>query len=161
MGRCMLKPMVLSKLIQAAEVTDTSRALVVGCSTGYSAALLARLAASVVALEEDAALARVAANTLSGLGIANVTVETGPLIAGAPKSAPYDVMLIEGSVEHIPDALSEQLAAGGRLVCVLKSGPAGKAMLYRRAAGTLSGRPIFEASACPLPSFASPRAFIF
>jgi protein-L-isoaspartate(D-aspartate) O-methyltransferase len=160
-GRCMLKPMVLSKLVQAAEVADTDRALVVGCGTGYSAALLARLAASVVGLEEDASLARLAAATLSGLGIANVVVETGPLNDGAPKRGPYDVMLIEGAVEHIPDALGEQLSDGGRLVCVLKAGPAGKAMLYRRAAGTLSGRPIFEASACALPAFAAPPAFVF
>jgi protein-L-isoaspartate(D-aspartate) O-methyltransferase len=159
-GRCMLKPMVLAKLVQAAEVTETSRALVVGCGTGYSAALLARLAASVVALEEDAALARGATSTLSSLGIANVSLETGPLTGGAPKSAPYDVMLIEGAVEHIPDALTAQLSDDARLVCV-KAGPAGKAMLYRRAAGVLSGRPIFEASACVLPAFAAPRAFVF
>ncbi len=159
-GRCMLKPMVLAKLVQAAEVTETSRALVVGCGTGYSAAILARLAASVVALEEDAALARLATATLSSLGVANVAVETGPLAGGAPKSAPYDVMLIEGAVEHIPDSLSAQLSDGARLVCV-KAGPAGKAMLYRRAAGVLSGRSIFDASACALAAFAAPREFVF
>jgi protein-L-isoaspartate(D-aspartate) O-methyltransferase len=159
-GRCMLKPMVLAKLVQAAEVANTSRVLIVGCGTGYSAALLARLAASVVALEEDAALARSAMSTLSSLGVANVTVEAGPLTGGAPKSAPYDVMLIEGAVEHIPDALTAQLSDDARLVCV-KAGPAGKAMLYRRAAGVLSGRPIFEASACVLPAFAAPHAFVF
>jgi protein-L-isoaspartate(D-aspartate) O-methyltransferase len=159
--RCMLKPMVLAKLVQAAEVREGDRALVVGCGTGYSAALLARLGASVVGLEDNDSLARIARATLSGLGIAGVTVETGPLPAGFPKRAPYEVILIEGSIEDIPPTFQEQLSEGGRLVCVQRSGPVGKAMLYYRTADAFSGRPIFDASATALPGFAKPRAFVF
>src|SRR5436190_21707970 len=93
-ARRMLKPMVLSKLIQAAKITDTDRVLVVGCGTGYSAAILASLAGSVVALEEDAALAGQAAKTLSALGHSNVEVVRGPLTQGWPAGAPYDAILI-------------------------------------------------------------------
>lgn len=159
--RCLLKPMVLAKLVQAAEVREGDRALVVGCGTGYSAALLARLGASVVGLEDNESLARIARATLSGLGITDVIIETGPLPGGFGKGAPYDVILVEGSIEDVPPALSEQLSQGGRLVCVQQSGPVGKAMLYYRTADAFSGRPIFDATAMALPGFATPRAFVF
>ncbi len=160
-ARGALKPMVLAKLVQAADVAATDRVLVVGAGTGYSAALLGRLAASVVALEEDESLARVARATLASLGAANVTVETGPLAAGAPKAAPFDVILVEGSVERIPQELLGQLADGGRLVCVKRTGPAGKGTLYLRTANAVSERPVFDAWAVPLAAFAAPRAFVF
>ncbi|MGE0750871.1 MAG: protein-L-isoaspartate O-methyltransferase [Variibacter sp.] len=160
-SRCLLKPMVLAKLVQAADVREGDRALVVGCGTGYSAALLARLGASVVGLEDNDSLARIARATLSGLGIAEVAVETGPLAGGFAKGGPYAVILIEGSIEDIPSTLREQLSERGRLVCVQQSGPVGKAMLYYRTADAFSGRPIFDASATALPGFAKPRAFVF
>jgi protein-L-isoaspartate(D-aspartate) O-methyltransferase len=160
-ARGALKPMVLAKLVQAADVAATDRALVVGAGTGYSAALLGRLAAAVVALEEDESLARIARGTLAGLGIANVTVETGPLAPRAPAAAPFDVILVEGGVERVSPELLAQLAEGGRLVCVKQKGPAGKGTLYLRTTDAISERPVFDASAVPLAAFAAPRAFVF
>ena len=157
--RRLLKPMVLAKLLQVAAIGESDRVLDVGCATGYASALLARLAGSVVALEEDAALVRHAQQALSG--VANVKLVTGPLVVGWPAEAPYDVIVLEGATEVVPQALLRQLKDGGRLVCVLGRGPACKAMLYRAADGEHSGRPVFDAAAPLLPGFAEPPAFVF
>src|ERR1700680_387405 len=90
--RCLLKAMVFAKLVQTAEIDETDHVLDVGCAAGYSAAVLARLARSVVALEEDASLANRASEMLASLGATNVSVVTGPLSQGWPGRAPYDVM---------------------------------------------------------------------
>ena len=132
-GRRLLRPMVLAKLIQAAELEATDRVLDVGCATGYSAAVLARIAGQVVALEQDAGLAKAASDSLSAQP--NVDVVSGALAAGWPQGAPYDVIVLEGATEVVPQALCHQLKDGGRLVCVLGSGPGSKAMLYRAATG--------------------------
>jgi protein-L-isoaspartate(D-aspartate) O-methyltransferase len=158
--RGLLKPMVLARLIQAAEIGAGDRVLDVGCATGYGAAVLARLAGSVVALEQDSALARHAAENLAGIGAANVAVETGPLTAGWPAGAPYDVIVLEGSIEIEPRGLLRQLRQGGRLVGVLGRGSAAKAVVYR-AGQQASGRPVFDAVAPLLPGFAEPPAFVF
>ena len=159
--RRLLKPMVLAKLIQAADVGETDRVLDIGCATGYSSALLGRLAGSVTALEEDAALALHAKTTLAALAASNVTVMTGPLAAGWPAGGPYDVIVLEGASEVVPHDLHGQLKEGGRLVCVLGHGPAGKAMLFRSLEGELSGRPIFDAAAPVLPGFTKAPEFVF
>jgi len=158
-GRCLLKPMVLAKLIQAAEIAPGDSLLDVGCATGYSSALLAQLAGAVVALEEDRALAGAAERNLSPLP--NVKVATGPLVLGWPASEPYDVILMQGATEVVPDALLSQLKDGGRLVCVFGAEPQRKAMLYRRSDGETSGRPLFDASAPLLPGFSRKPAFVF
>jgi protein-L-isoaspartate(D-aspartate) O-methyltransferase len=158
--RRLLKPMVLAKLIQAATVEETDHVLDVGCATGYSTAVLARLAGAVVGVEEEATLARAAASALTASGIANAQVVKGPLTRGCPEQGPYDVILLQGSGELVPDALFAQLKEGGRLACVMGRGP-GKAMLYRRIGGELSGRAIFDAAAAPLPGFAKPPEFVF
>ncbi|HZQ34571.1 MAG TPA: protein-L-isoaspartate O-methyltransferase [Dehalococcoidia bacterium] len=160
-GRRLLKPMVLAKLLQAAEIGENDHVLDVGCATGYAAALLGRLARSVVALEQDRALADFARQTLSALGAGNVTVVAGPLTEGWPAGAPYDVILLDGASEVPPEALCRQLKEGGRLVGVLGRSPAAKAMLYRAVAGHISGRPIFDAAAPVLPGFVAPPAFVF
>jgi protein-L-isoaspartate(D-aspartate) O-methyltransferase len=159
--RRLLKPMVLAKLIQSAEVSARDRVLDVGCATGYSSAILAKLAQSVFALEEDAGLARQANRILAASGISTVTVVSGRLVSGWPSAKPYDVILLNGATEILPEQLVGQLAEGGRLVCVLGSGPAGKAMLYRCINGEASGRSIFDAAAPLLPGFAKPQAFVF
>ena len=159
--RWLLKPMVVAKLIQAANISDTDHVLDVGCASGYSSALLGRLAGSVVALEEDAALARMAKETLAALGIGNVSVVTGALAGGWPANGPYDVILLEGASEVVPQGLLGQLKQGGRIVCVLGRGPAGNAMLYHSFKGELSGRPIFNAVAAILPGFAQTPEFVF
>jgi protein-L-isoaspartate(D-aspartate) O-methyltransferase len=159
--RWLIKPMVLAKLIQAAEVREGDLVLDVGCATGYSSAVLARLAGLVIALEEDATLAQRAAETLLTVGASNVTVVTGPLSAGWPAAAPYDVIFLNGATEVPPRPLLEQLKPGGRLVGVLGRAPSGQAMLYRASEAEPSGRPIFDAVAPVLPGMAKPETFVF
>jgi len=160
-GRALIKPMVLAKLIQGARVTAGDHLLDVGCGTGYSAAVLSRVAGSVVALEQDAGLARQAHQTLAAAGAAQVTVATGPLIAGWPAAGPYDIILLDGASEIAPDQLGPQLKPDGRLACILGRPPAGKAMIYRLIEGRLVGRSIFDAAAPVLPGFVAPPAFVF
>jgi len=137
------------------------RVLDVGCGTGYSAAVLAHMGAVVVALEEDADLARRAEAALAGAGAGPVTVVRGPLTAGWSAAAPYDLILLDGAIEVVPDALGRQLKPSGRLAAVSGRGPAAKAKIYRSIEGHLVGRPIFDAAAALLPGFAAPPAFVF
>jgi protein-L-isoaspartate(D-aspartate) O-methyltransferase len=160
-ARRLLKPMVLAKLIQAAEIEDGDHVLDVGCATGYSSAILARLATSVVGLEQDPGLARLAADNLRELDGGRIEVVTGRLAEGYPSQAPYDAILLNGASEIVPKALLRQLKDGGRLVGVVGRAPAAKAMLYRAIGGECSGRPIFDAAASLLPGFGAPTAFVF
>ena len=157
--RCLLKPMVLAKLIQLAEIADTDRVLDVGCATGYSSAVVAQLAGSVVALEEVPALARMAEGNLAEFP--NAKVVAGPLLLGWPVAGPYDVILMQGATEIVPEMLLSQLKDGGRLVCVFGPGPQRKAMLYRKTDGEVSGRPMFDAAAPLLPGFKQAPTFVF
>jgi protein-L-isoaspartate(D-aspartate) O-methyltransferase len=169
--RYLIKPEVTAKLIQAADVTPQDRVLVVGAATGYSAAIAGRLAAAVVALEEDPGLAEMAQANLRHLVIDNVTVATGSLSAGWRAAGPYDVILVEGGVETVPQALFDELSTGGRLIAVVyqgsgeSAGPVdgkvGEATLYRDVRGEVGGRALFDASAPLLPGFAKARAFVF
>ena len=159
--RHLLKPMVLAKLVQAAAVKADDRVLDVGCATGYSAALLARLARSVVALEQDPFLVRLAGENLQAVGAGNATVVTGPLTEGWQRDAPYDVVFVNGATESMPRTLCRQLKDGGRLVAVVGRAPVSRAMLYCSVQGDVSGRPIFDAAAPLLPGFAAPPAFVF
>lgn len=160
-GRSLLKPMVLAKLIQAAQVGPGDHVLDVGCGTGYSSAVLAHLAGSVVALEENTALAGRAQLALAAAGAGSVVVATGPLTAGWPAAAPYDVILLDGASEIVPESLASQLKPDGRIAAVFGRGPAGKAMIYRLIEGRLVGRPAFDASAAVLPGFVAPEVFVF
>jgi protein-L-isoaspartate(D-aspartate) O-methyltransferase len=159
--RRLLKPMVLAKLVQAAEIVESDRVLDIGCASGYSAALLGRIAASVTALEVDPALAEMAKKNIAERGIANVTVVQGALNQGWPAGGPYDVIVLEGACELAPHGLQAQLRQGGRLVCIAKRGAAGTAMLFGVADGELSGRPLFDAAAPLLPGFAKAPEFVF
>jgi protein-L-isoaspartate(D-aspartate) O-methyltransferase len=160
-GRALVKPMVLAKLIQAARVGHDERVLDVACGTGYSSAVLSRLAGSVTALEEDGELAARAKATLAAVGAAGVEVVVGPLTAGWPAGGPYDVVLFNGATEIVPEAFAPQLKPNGRLVCIFGRAAAGKAMVYRLSEGRLAGRPIFDAAAPLLPGFAAVPAFVF
>jgi protein-L-isoaspartate(D-aspartate) O-methyltransferase len=157
--RRLLKPMVLAKLIQAAEIEPDDHVLDVGCATGYSSAVLAQLARSVIALEEDESLARLAAENLASAK--NVKVVTGRLPQGCPAQAPYDVIFLNGATEIMPAELTSQIEDGGRLVAIVGRPPTSRAMLYRSVAGDVSGWPIFDAGAPLLPGFAEPPAFVF
>jgi protein-L-isoaspartate(D-aspartate) O-methyltransferase len=158
-GRCLIKPMVLAKLVQAAEIGATDRVLDVGCGSGYAAALLARLAGRVIALEQDPPLAEMARNTLSDQS--NVEVATGALAAGWPQAAPYDAIILEGAAEVVPEGLLAQLNDGGRLVCVLGAGPGAKATLFRRSGKEFGSRHLFDTAAPVLPGFVKPPEFAF
>jgi protein-L-isoaspartate(D-aspartate) O-methyltransferase len=158
-SRRLLKPMVLAKLIQAADLSPSDRVLDVGCATGYGAAVLARIAGHVVALEQDADLVMAARTALSGQP--NVAVAGGILTGGWPQGSPYDAIVLEGATETSPDAYLSQLKEGGRIVCVLGGGPGAKAMLYCRSGAELGGRPIFDATAAVLPGFAKTPIFAF
>jgi protein-L-isoaspartate(D-aspartate) O-methyltransferase len=160
-ARRLLKPMVLAKLIQAAAVGEGDRVLDVGCATGYSSVILSRLAGAVTALEEDSALADAAVGALAAAGANNVKVVSGPLAAGWPPDAPYDVILLNGSAEIVPQALLDQLADGGRLVGVVGRAPIGQATVYRRSGAHVGAHPEFDAVAPLLPGFAKPPAFVF
>ena len=159
--RSLLKPLVLGRLIQAAEIAEGDHVLDVGCATGYSSAVLARLAHSVVALEEEAGLAARARDNLHVLGIKHVEVVSGPLAEGWPSRGPYDAIILNGATEVVPKGLLRQLKPSGRLTGVFRRGAAGKAMLYRSIEGEYSGRPVFDAAAPLLPGFAEPVAFVF
>ena len=159
--RRLLKPMVLARMVQALDLSPEDRVLDVGCATGYAAALLSRLAAEVVALEQDESLARQAASQLANLRITNVAVRTGPLVQGFAEAAPYNAILVEGGVDIQPQNLCSQLADGGRLVCIHRATAAPKAVIFRRDQDDITARPLFEASAAVLPGFSRAPAFEF
>lgn len=158
--RRMVKPMLLAKMIQVAGIRDTDNVLDVGCGSGYSSAVIAQLARHVIALEEEGLRSSGAKEILYGLGITNVSAETGPLSAGYAARAPYDVIFLQGATEVEPQTLFPQLRDGGRLVCV-RGGSAGKAIVYRRSGDDVSGWPVFEATAAVLPGFSAAPAFVF
>lgn len=160
-ARYLLAPMVLARLIQLAAVSPSDCVLDIGCATGYSTAVLSRLAAKVVGLEAEGELAEAAARAIAGLGEKNASIVTSPLEEGYAPSAPYDVILLNGSVPAVPEALFDQLKDGGRLAAVVAPGSQGKAWLYVKVRGQASGLPHFDAGAKPLPGFAPAPAFVF
>lgn len=160
-ARYLLSPMVFAKLAQLADIRPGDRILDVGGATGYSAAILAKLGASVVALENDAGLTAVAKEALAGAGIKNVSFVMGPLEAGAPESAPFDVIFLNGRVGHLPEALLAQLAEGGRLVTIMGNDTAAKAKLVSKIDSRIQQRMAFDAGAPIMPGFEQKSAFIF
>jgi protein-L-isoaspartate(D-aspartate) O-methyltransferase len=160
-GRRLLRPMVLARLLQIAEITESDHVLDVACGTGYSSAILARLAKSVVALEDAPERAERAARLLAEMNVANVRVVSGPIEAGWPPAAPYDVILVNGAVELLPDKLLAQLKEGGRVVAIVGAGPVGVGTLYRSVANDVSGRAVFDAPAPALKAFARLKSFVF
>lgn len=160
-GRFLMEPMVFARLIQLAEIEPTDLVLDIGCGTGYSAVVLARLANGVVALESDPDLAQRAGELVRELGAANATVVQGPLEAGHPSQAPYDVIFLDGAVAELPPAITGQLAEGGRLVAVLTGAGVGRATIMTKTGGQLSSRPVFDAAIRLLPGFAGKPRFVF
>jgi protein-L-isoaspartate(D-aspartate) O-methyltransferase len=163
--RMLIAPRVFAKLAQLAEIGADDTVLDVGAATGYSSAILARLAKSVVALECDETLAAAARNAISSLAVANVDVVSGDLAAGHPQAGPYDAIIVEGAVIDAPETLLEQLKDGGRLVAVRRASPTqdslGKAVVWRRKEGTLGAGAAFDAAAPLLPGFEKAMAFAF
>jgi protein-L-isoaspartate(D-aspartate) O-methyltransferase len=160
-ARHLLSPMIFAKLAQLADIRAGDRILDIGGATGYSTAILARLSASIVALENDAGLTAVAKEALASVGIRNVSFVMGPLEAGAPENAPYDVIFLNGRVGHLPEALLAQLNEGGRLVTIMGSEMAAKAKLVSKIDSRIQQRTAFDAGAPILPGFEPKSAFIF
>ncbi len=160
-GRYLMEPMVLAKLLQATEIQPTDVILDVGCATGYSAAVLARLGNTVVGLECMSDLARQATENLAGLGIDNAAVVEGELPKGLPGQGPFDVILFQGAVEVMPDAILGQLAPAGRLVAVVRERGVGRATLWRRLGDGIARRTLFDAAVPLLPGFARAPQFVF
>jgi len=158
-GRVILEPRTLAKMLDAADVQPHELVLDIGSAYGYSAALVSRLAETVVALEEDAAMAREAASNLSEAGADNVAVVESSLAAGAAKHGPYDVMLVQGAVQQVPEALLAQLGNGGRIVCIFQDGALGICRVGHCIDGAINWRDAFNATAPVLPGFARLPAF--
>lgn len=161
-GRHLTEPMVVGRLLQESDVQSQDAVLVVGAGTGYSAAVLSRLANVVVALESDPEMAARAQELMSELGIDNVVVATGPLADGYAAQAPYNVVLIDGAVTAIPETIQNQLSDGGRLAAVLRATPqVGQGVIVQRFGQTFSQRPLFDAQTPILPGFERKPSFEF
>lgn len=159
--RFLMEPGPFAKLVQLADIHPGDFVLDIGCATGYSSAVLSRLASSVVAVECDSELAQLATETLSRLGFDNVAVVEGELAKGYPAEAPYDVIFVGGAVDEVPEALLAQLRDGGRLVTVAGEGNAGVAQLYLKSGEIVSSRRVFNAAVRRLPGFERAAAFQF
>ena len=149
----------LAKLIQLAEIKNSDVVLVIGTGTGYGAAIVGQLAKSVIAIEEDAGLAAEAGRTLAAVGARNVEVMTGELIGGAKSKAPFDVIIIEGAVDTVPESLAAQLAEGGRLVAVEGVNLTGVARVHVKSGNSVSARRGFNLAIKPLAAFRAVPAF--
>ncbi|MDX1485795.1 MAG: protein-L-isoaspartate O-methyltransferase [Alphaproteobacteria bacterium] len=161
-GRYLMEPMVLARLLQAADIGADDVILDIGCGSGYTAAVCARIGATVVAVESDARLAAEASRIMGMLEADNVVVVDGPLKEGYQAQAPYDVIVFSGSIPEIPEAVLGQLSEGGRLVAVLmdEEGP-GQAVVVRNIGGRMTRRIICDASIPALPGFERQSGFVF
>jgi protein-L-isoaspartate(D-aspartate) O-methyltransferase len=161
-NRYLMEPLVMAQLLQAAEIDGDDIVLDVGCGVGYSAAVIARMASAVVALESDHALAAQATKTLVDLGINTVTVVEGDLRNGYRKQAPYDVIVFDGAIAAVPPPILEQVADGGRIVAVVADGRGpGRGTVFLRCGDTVSQRVAFDAATPYLPGFEPQPAFRF
>jgi protein-L-isoaspartate(D-aspartate) O-methyltransferase len=151
-------PMALGRLLTELAPQRSERALVIGAATGYSAAVMARLAGSVVAVEEDPELVAFARNALAGSG---VDLVESPLAAGAAQGAPYDIVLIDGAVEFVPDAIVAQLKDGGRLAAAILEDGVTRLAIGRKAGEGFGMAAVSDAAAAVLPGFLKPRTFTF
>ena len=160
-GRVLFEPRTVAKMLDSVDIQPQHVVLDVGCGLGYVAALISRMAEAAVALEEDHALAHEAEQLLAAEGADNAVVIEGPLADGAGKHGPYDVILIEGAVEELPDSFTDQLNEGGRIACLFMEGELGVMRLGIKADGALTWRFAFNAGAPVLPGFTRQHTFTF
>lgn len=158
-GRVILEARSFGKLLDAVDVQPDEAVLDLGCGFGYSTAVVARLAEAVVAVEEDEAMAADAQGRLSAHNVDNAAVVAGSLAAGAAKHGPFDVILIEGAVEEVPDTLTAQLKDGGRIGAIFMEGSLGVARIGHKSAQGITWRYAFNASAPVLQGFKKAAAF--
>lgn len=165
-GRFLMEPLVFARILKYAQIGKNETVLDVACGTGYSSAVLSKLAQKVVALEEDAELAGKAKGLLASYS--NIECVQSPLVEGVSVRAPYDVIIVEGAVEFIPQSFSDQLREGGRLLALEhvvpgKTGQAGlgKLVEYRKLNNMLYRNVLHDASAPLIPAFRMPKPFMF
>ncbi|WP_281983811.1 protein-L-isoaspartate O-methyltransferase family protein [Thalassorhabdomicrobium marinisediminis] len=160
-GRVLLEPRTLAKMLDAADVEPTDVVLDLGCGLGYSTAVLAHMAEFVVAVEEDAELAEEAQQNLSTSGIDNAAVFAGDLAEGAAKNGPYDLIMLQGAVEVVPQTLVDQVKDGGRIVAIFAEGALGVVRVGHKIDGVMNWRMVFNAAAPVLNGFRKEVAFTF
>ena len=160
-GRFLMEPIVFARLLQAAAIEPGDVVLDLGCGTGYSTAVLARLANAVVAIEPDPDLRAHAETVMTKIGADNTAIVNGDLTVGNPDQGPFDVIFLNGAVERIPDGLRDQLADGGRLVAVQVRNGVGKTMVFERQGKLIGARELFDAAIPVLPGFAVRPGFVF
>ena len=158
-GRCLLEPRTLAKMLDAVNISRDEVVLDIAPALGYSTAVAARMAELVVAVEADGDLAAEAQTLLMEAEADNAIMHTGPLDQGAAEHGPYDVIMIQGGVEQVPDALLDQLKDQGRMICLFMEGDLGTVRVGRKSAGRVSWRYVFNASAPVLPAFCAEVAF--
>ncbi|MES2755275.1 MAG: protein-L-isoaspartate O-methyltransferase [Pseudomonadota bacterium] len=158
-GRALNAPIATGRLLTEARIGARDRVPLIGAASGYTAAVVSQLAARVVAVEDDAALADTARTKLAGYP--EVTVVEGPLAEGAPDHGPYDVLLIDGAVEAVPDALVAQLVPGGRIATGLNDRGVTRLAAGSRSAGGVGIADFADVECVKLPGFAKPHAFTF
>lgn len=160
-NRFLQKPVVVARLLQAAEIRSTDTVLVVGCASGYTAALAAKLAQQVHATDPDAGLVARARASLDKLGLTTVSVTVAAPAEGDSAHAPYDVIVLEGATEVVPEQLYGQLKEGGRLVGVFATGNVQRATLVTHSHDDFGSRILFDASARLLPGMQRIPEFVF
>lgn len=158
-GRVVLEPRTLAKMLDALDISGDELVLDIGSAMGYSAAVIARMAEAVVAVEDDETFANEAQEALAAGGIDNVVVHVGPLVDGAPKHGPYDVVVVQGGVMDVPESLQSQLKEGGRIACLFMVGALGEVRIGRKQNEKISWRMAFNAGAPVLPGFQREKAF--
>jgi protein-L-isoaspartate(D-aspartate) O-methyltransferase len=160
-GRYLIKPAVLAKMLQAAEIKQSDRVLVVGCATGYAAAVVAQIAPDVTATESDAALAKKAQAILARNGCGSIQVRAAASSDGDSAGAPYDVIVLNGATAILPVRLFGQLRDGGRLVGVFATSQPARATIVTASHGDFGHRTLFDATAPVLPGMELVPAFVF
>lgn len=160
-GRVTLDARVFAKMLDAAAIGPKDLVLDVGCGFGYSTAVLAEMAEAVIAVEEDEAMAEAAEAALNAHSVDNAVVRKAALAVGAPALGPYDAIVVEGAVERLPEALTEQLKTGGRIVAIFQEGALGQARLGVKTESGMAWRRVFDATAPMLPGCAAAKAFEF
>lgn len=158
-GRVMMRPRDLGKLIQACDIESTDVVLDIACSRGYSTAILAQLAETVVGLETTDEQVDRATNLLIDIDVTNTAVLNGTLLAGAAEHGPFDIIFVNGAVAKPPKAWFDQLADGGRLACIIQSGPVGRGTIFTKSGDAIGERVVFDSSAPYLQGFEPVREF--
>jgi protein-L-isoaspartate(D-aspartate) O-methyltransferase len=159
--RQVMEPRTIAKMLEALALRPVDLVLEIAPGMGYTTALLARMAEAVVAVEEDADLAREAEAALSAQAVDNAAVLTGPLAEGSARNGPYDAIVVFGGAEEMPQTILDQLKEGGRIVALFMEGPLGEVRLGVKTHGLVSWHMEFNATAQLLPGFARIPGFVF